>query len=146
MGVKRSCRLRARNDANDPTETWAAQDFRSAKALFVPSLKRDIVPSIACTRPPTGGSHGNPPPTARIHIHTGRRGVVAARSASAAAGQSPSRRHLVGQRAVSECSPDGGLPARLARTWLRRRAESCHRGKRRAAALGSQPTQLYRPC
>ena len=39
----------------DPTETWAAQDFRSAKALFVPSLKRDIVPSIACTRPPAGG-------------------------------------------------------------------------------------------
>jgi hypothetical protein len=33
--------------ADDPTETWAAQDFRSAKALFVPSLKRDIVPSIA---------------------------------------------------------------------------------------------------
>ena len=31
----------------NPTETWAAQDFRSAKALFVPSLKRDIVPSIA---------------------------------------------------------------------------------------------------
>ena len=42
-------------DANDPTETWAAQDCRSAKALFVPSLKRDIVPSIACTRPPAGG-------------------------------------------------------------------------------------------
>ena len=40
---------------HDPTETWAAQDFRSAKALFVPSLKRDIVPSIACTRPPAGG-------------------------------------------------------------------------------------------
>jgi hypothetical protein len=31
----------------DPSATWAAQDFRSAKALFVPSLKRDIVPSIA---------------------------------------------------------------------------------------------------
>ena len=31
----------------DPSETWAAQDFRSAKALFVPSLKRDILPSIA---------------------------------------------------------------------------------------------------
>src|SRR2546426_7835512 len=30
-------------DANDPTETWAAQDFRSAKASFVPSLRRDIV-------------------------------------------------------------------------------------------------------
>jgi hypothetical protein len=39
----------------DPTETWAAQDFRSAKALFVPSLKRDIVPSIACIRPPAEG-------------------------------------------------------------------------------------------
>jgi hypothetical protein len=39
----------------DPTDTWAAQDFRSAKALFVPSLKRDIVPSIACIRPPAGG-------------------------------------------------------------------------------------------
>ena len=31
----------------DPTETWAAPDFRSAKALFVPSLKGDIVPLIA---------------------------------------------------------------------------------------------------
>jgi hypothetical protein len=39
----------------DPTETWAAQDFRSAKALFVLLLKRVIVPSIACTRPPAGG-------------------------------------------------------------------------------------------
>jgi hypothetical protein len=48
----------------------------------------------------------------------------------------------MGRRAVSECSSDGGLPARPARTWLRRGAESCHRGKRRAA-LGSQPTQLY---
>jgi hypothetical protein len=38
-----------------PTETCAAQDFRSAKALFVPELQRDIVPSIACTRPPAGG-------------------------------------------------------------------------------------------
>jgi ABC-type uncharacterized transport system substrate-binding protein len=45
----------AKIDANDPTETWAAQDFRSAKAWFVPSLKRDIVPSLACTRPPAGG-------------------------------------------------------------------------------------------
>ena len=38
-----------------PTETFAAQDLRSAKALFVPSLKRDIVLSIACTQPPAGG-------------------------------------------------------------------------------------------
>ena len=29
--------------------------LRSAKVLFVPSLKRDIVPSIAWTRPPAGG-------------------------------------------------------------------------------------------
>ena len=36
-------------------EKPAGQDFRSAKALFVPSLKHDIVPSIACTRPPVGG-------------------------------------------------------------------------------------------
>src|SRR5262245_24797558 len=42
-------------DANDPFETCAAQGFRSAKALFAPSLKRDIVPSIACTQPPAGG-------------------------------------------------------------------------------------------
>ena len=74
----------------DPTETCAAQDFRSAKVLFVPSLKRDIFPSIACTRPPARGSHGNPHPTARIHIHTWRRSsCVAARSARAAAGKGP---------------------------------------------------------
>jgi hypothetical protein len=27
--------LNARLSQDDPTETWAAQDFRSAKALFV---------------------------------------------------------------------------------------------------------------
>jgi hypothetical protein len=42
-------------DANDPTETLAASDFRTAKALFVPSLMRDIVLSIACSQPPAGG-------------------------------------------------------------------------------------------
>jgi len=36
-------------DANDPTETLAASDFRTAKALFVPSLKRDIFASVAWT-------------------------------------------------------------------------------------------------
>ena len=35
-----------RSAGSDPTETWAAQDFPGAKALFVPSLKRDIVPSL----------------------------------------------------------------------------------------------------
>src|SRR6476620_11473963 len=79
--------LNASSSQFDPIETWAAQDFRSAKALFVPSLKRDIVSSVACTRPPAGGSHGNPHPTARIHIHTGRRSsCVAARSTLAASG------------------------------------------------------------
>ena len=93
IGVKRSCRLRARTDVNDPQETSAAQDFRSAKALFVPSLKRDIVSSVACTRPPAGGSHGNPHPTARIHIHTGRRGGgVAARGTRPAAGKATDHR------------------------------------------------------
>jgi hypothetical protein len=29
-------------DANDPSETWALQNFCSAKAVFVPLLKRDI--------------------------------------------------------------------------------------------------------
>jgi hypothetical protein len=33
----------------DPTETLAASDFRTAKALFVPSLKRDIFASVAWT-------------------------------------------------------------------------------------------------
>ena len=47
--------------ASDPTETWAAEDFRSAKGVFVPSLKGDIVPVLHCmARPPAGGSHGNP--------------------------------------------------------------------------------------
>ena len=44
-----------RTVALDPQETLAAQDFRSAKASCAPSLKRDIVLSIACTRPPAGG-------------------------------------------------------------------------------------------
>src|SRR5262249_60529949 len=43
------------SDVNDPQEPSPAQGFRTAKALFVPWMKRDIVPSIACTRPPTGG-------------------------------------------------------------------------------------------
>jgi hypothetical protein len=42
------CRKLRRSSAAVATSRgWAAQDFRSAKGLFVPSLKRDIVPSIA---------------------------------------------------------------------------------------------------
>ena len=80
--MKQTLLLYGRSDAIDPTETWAAQDFRSAKALFVPSLKRDIVPSIACTRPPAGGvawqstSDGE-----NSYSHWAARRCVAARSA-----------------------------------------------------------------
>src|SRR5262245_30828739 len=55
------------NDVNDPTETWAALGFRSAKALFVPSSNRDIFPLWHGHDPPPGGSHGNPHPTTRVH-------------------------------------------------------------------------------
>src|SRR5262245_46692807 len=73
--TKRGCsRLVNESIFVDRKLTGAAQDFRSAKLLFVPSPKRDIVPSIACTRPPAGGSHGNPHPTARIHNESWRRG------------------------------------------------------------------------
>ena len=92
LRVKQTCQGYRSTDANDPTETWAAQDFRSAKALFVPSLKRDIVPLLHAHDLRREGSHGNPHPTARIHIHTGRRGsCVAARGARAAAGDAGDR-------------------------------------------------------
>jgi hypothetical protein len=43
-----------------------AQDFRSAKALFVPLLKRDIV--LAVARHDPGGRMAIPRWTARIHL------------------------------------------------------------------------------
>src|SRR5262245_17545134 len=118
----------------DPKPPSIELKFRSAKALFVPSLKRDIVPSIACTRPPAGGSHGNPPPTARIHIHTGRRGGgVAARGASAAGGDAGDRISWIWLvrfvRAVSS-----GIPQRSRRNRLCRRAE-----RRDRVSLGGGP-------
>ena len=51
----------------DPTETWAAQDFRSAKALFVPSLKRDIIPLLHAHDPRREG---------RMAIHIARREFI----------------------------------------------------------------------
>ncbi len=44
-----------------------------AKGLFVPSLKRDIVPLLHAHNLRPEGSDGNSHPTARIHIHTRRR-------------------------------------------------------------------------
>src|SRR5262245_31122930 len=76
----------------DPIETWAAQDLRSAKALFVPSLKRDIVPLLHAHDLRREESHGNPHPTARIYIHIGRRcSSMAAHGARAAAGDAGGR-------------------------------------------------------
>src|SRR5262245_13982390 len=70
--------------------TWGAQIIDElkplAKALFVPSLKRGIVLLLHAHDLRREGSHGNPHPTARIHIHTGRRcNRVPARGACAAA-------------------------------------------------------------
>src|SRR5262245_42691902 len=45
-GVKRTQRGHAATAESDPQETCAAQDFRTAKALFVPSLKRGIIPPL----------------------------------------------------------------------------------------------------
>src|SRR5262245_36811709 len=58
--------------------------FAAQTALFVPSLKRDIVPLAHAHDLRREGSHGNPDPTARIHIRTGRGGGLATRGASAA--------------------------------------------------------------
>jgi hypothetical protein len=90
-GEDRTLSGHRRRAESDPIQTWAAQEFCSARALFAPSLKRDIVSSIARTRSPAGGSHGNPHPTARIHIHTGRRRSCVAASGARAAG-APRRR------------------------------------------------------
>ena len=95
----------------------AEQYFRSAKALFVPSLKRDIVPSIACTRPPAGGSHGNSHPTARIHIHTGRRSSCRAARGAGAAGRSHAAHWLAHEPGCGQSGwpgPNCGVPPRPA--------------------------------
>jgi hypothetical protein len=50
LGAKQTSNEQAHKSVSDSAETWAAQDFRGAKALFVPSLKRDIAPSIGMLR------------------------------------------------------------------------------------------------
>src|SRR5437764_1282695 len=61
----------------DPPPTWAAQDFRSAKAFFVPSLKRDIVPLLHANGLRREG---------RMAIHIRRREFVFTLGGAAAAG------------------------------------------------------------
>jgi hypothetical protein len=45
----------------DPSETWAPQEFRSAKTLVRSFAECDIVAFIAWARPPEG-AHGNSNP------------------------------------------------------------------------------------
>src|SRR5262245_10867162 len=114
--------LKSNLSAFDPIETWAPQDFRSAKALFVPSLGRDMVASIACTRPPAGGSHGNAPPAARTHIHPGLRGGVAAGGARAAT-EVADHRFLGSWYRCVQWSLARGFSPKAPRTRLVRRAQ-----------------------
>src|SRR5262245_29229438 len=106
-----------RRAAFDPTETWAAQNFRTAKALFVFSQSVISSPPLHGMTP-TGGSHGNLHPTARIHIHVppqfGSR--VAARGAGAAAGYASDR---VPWFHRAELAPVERVPPRPRRSRLR---------------------------
>src|SRR6516165_7115024 len=47
LSARADIRAQTATSGGDPSRTWTAQDFRSAKALFVPSLYRGIVLSIA---------------------------------------------------------------------------------------------------
>jgi hypothetical protein len=77
LGVERTQRGRRLWAVHVLTETSAAQDFRSAKALFVPPLKRDIVPSIGMHT--TSGGRG------RMAIHIRRREFIFTLGGAAAA-------------------------------------------------------------
>jgi putative ABC transport system substrate-binding protein len=65
--VDRSPGLLRQFKSDDPIRTLAAQDFRGAKPLFVPLLKRDIVQSIAWAWPPREG---------HMAIHIRRRELI----------------------------------------------------------------------
>src|SRR5262244_3505906 len=81
---------------HDPTETWAAQDFTFATQKHCSFLRQSMVYCSFYRHAQDlrrEESQGHSHPTARIHIHTGRRGGrVAARGARAAAEGADDRR------------------------------------------------------
>ena len=81
----------------------------SQRKSIVRSFAKAWYRPLCMHRPPAGGSHGNPHPTARIHIHTGRRSsCVAARGARAG------RADAADRRAHATRSGRSGITARLA--------------------------------
>ena len=66
--------LIARFSHFDPTETWAAKTFAAQKHCSF--LRQSVIssPVLHAHDLRREGPHGNPHPTARIHIRTGRRG------------------------------------------------------------------------
>src|SRR5262249_22016179 len=100
----------------------------SQRKSIVPFLRKCVIssPSIAWTRPPAGGSHGNLYPTTRIHIHAvWRGGIVAARDARAARDETANRRLSSCGYAFNRKLLDGRLFAAAARTRLDR-GSHCH--------------------
>jgi hypothetical protein len=89
--------------ANDPSGTWAAQDFCNAKSVVCSSLKRDIVAHISWTQAPPREGH--------MAIHIQRREFYTT--------PNPKRRNETG---ISEWRPsrrDGNAEPRNARKLSR---------------------------
>ena len=124
-------RLRDGISRFDPTETWAAQDFRSAKTLFVASLKRYIVPLLPGHT--TSGGRG------RMAIHIRRRefiftlgGAAAAWPLAARAQQAHRMRRISVVNVITATDPDASpriaaFELGLRRAWLGHGARSPHR-------------------
>src|SRR6516162_3962438 len=90
---------------------------------------------------PSGGSHGNPHPTTRIHRHTWRRGgSVAARGACAAVGEAADYRIFGPEHAFVRKRVSRRFYAATARTWLDR--VSHHRNR---VSLVGRPPRALRP-
>src|SRR5439155_13980734 len=77
LRVEQTCHGRRGTAESDPLRSWAARAFRNAKALFVPSLKRDIIP-LYCMHTTSGGR-------GRMAIHIRRRKFIFTLGGAAAA-------------------------------------------------------------